>query len=182
MADQNGKLRMAVASDGVNETLLYREAENEPFKPIVTNNFKTSVYPLGFCDDKTCIYALSNQNRDKRALVEFNLKTGKEHREIYSNSQVDVLEGIYSKVRKKIIYATFETWKKQRQYLDTAVKAMFLKLEKQLPNTEIKITDKDSVEEKFIVRTFTDRNAGTYYLYDRIKDELTKLSDINTSF
>ena len=182
VSDANGKLKIAIASDEVNETVLYRATEQEPFKAIVTNNFKTSIYPIGFSDDQTCIYALSNQHRDKRALVEFNLKTGKEHREIYSNSQVDVYDGVYSRLKKKMVFATYETWKKQRQYLDDDVKEMYRKLEEQLPNTEIKITDRDSSERKFIVRTFTDRNPGTYYLYDRLSNKLTKLSDLNTSF
>ena len=182
VSDSYGKLRIAIASDAVNETLLFRQNEQEPFKPIITTNFKTSIYPIGFSEDETCIYALSNQRRDKKALVEFNIKTGKEHREIYGNSQVDVYEGVYSKLKKKMVYAGYETWKKQRQYLDADVKEMYHKIETMLPNTEIKITDRDDAEEKFIIRTFTDRNPGTYYLYDRLTNNLTKLSDLNTSF
>ena len=182
VSDAKGRLRIAIASDEVKETLLYRAKEKEPFKALVTNNFKTSIYPIGFSEDDSCIYALSNQLRDKKALVELNVNTGKEHREIYSNSQVDVYDGVYSRLKKKMVFATYETWKKQRQYLDADVKQMFHNLEVQLPNTEIKITDRDSLESKFIVRTFTDRNPGTYYLYDRINNKLTKLSDLNTSF
>src|SRR5690606_4676405 len=37
-ADTRGKLRMAIASDGVNETLLYRNSEREKFSPVLTNN------------------------------------------------------------------------------------------------------------------------------------------------
>ena len=54
-SDPAGKLRMAVASDGVNETLLYRNSERENFKPVTTNNFKTNISPIGFSKDNVCI-------------------------------------------------------------------------------------------------------------------------------
>lgn len=181
-SDSAGKLRMAVASDGVNETLLYRNSERENFKPVTTNNFKTNISPIGFSKDNTCIYALSNQNRDKMALVEFDCLNGKEHRIIYSNSEVDVSEGVYSLAKGKLVYAGYETWKKERHYLDEDIKFMYGQLEKLLPHTEIKITSSDKAERKFIIRTYTDRNPGSFYQYTRDDNKLVKLSDVNPSF
>ncbi len=180
-SDPTGKLRMAIASDGVNETLLYRDKESQDFRSVLTNNFKTSISPISFSADNSCIYALSNKNRDKMALVELDCVTGKEHRVIYSNPKVDVSEAIYSVNRDKLIYAGFETWKKERHYLDDTFKAIFKKLEKLLPNTEIVIASSDSLEKKFIVRTYTDRNPGSFYLYSIDDDKLVKLSDVNSS-
>ncbi len=180
-ADPEGKLRMASASDGVNETLLYRSKESDLFRPIITNNFKTTVIPLGFCKNYTCIYALSNQNRDKTALVKLDCVTGKEHHVIYNNQKVDIIEGMYSNAKHQLVYATYETWKQQRYYLDNDIKGMYTRLEKMLPNTEISITDQDSAEQKFIIKTYTDRNPGTFYLYTITNNKLIKLGDINPS-
>lgn len=180
-ADRDGKLRMAIASDGVNETLLYRESEDVDFNPVLTNNFKVRISPVGFSTDNTCIYALSNKNRDKMALVELDCVTGKEHRIIYSNSEVDVSDAVFSANKDKLIYAGYETWKKERHYLDDSVKAMYGGLEKLLPNNEIKVTGSDASETKFIIRTYTDRNPGSYYLYTKADNKLVKLSDVNPS-
>lgn len=180
-SDPSGNLRMAIASDGVNETLLYRNSEAKRFNPVLTNNFKSSISPVGFSKDNTCIYALSNQNRDKMALVELDCVTGKEHRTIYSNSDVDVSEAVYSQNKGKLIYAGFETWKKRRYYLDDSVKAMYSRLEELLPNSEIKVTGSDLAESKFIIRTYTDRNPGSYYLYTLKDNKLVKLSDVNNT-
>lgn len=180
-SDPAGKLRMAIASDGVNETLMYRVNEDQKLNPVLTNNFKTSILPIAFSADNSCIYALSNTNRDKMALVELDCKTGKEHRTIYSNPDVDVTEAIYSVNKDKLIYAGYETWKKQRHYLDDSVKSMFKKLEVLLPNTEIRLSSSDSAERKFIVRTYTDRNPGSFYQYTLDDNKLVKLSDINPS-
>ena len=180
-ADRDGKLRMAIASDGVNETLLYRESEGVDFNPVLTNNFKVRIVPVGFSTDNTCIYALSNKNRDKMALVELDCVTGKEHRVIYSNSEVDVSDAVFSATKDKLIYAGYETWKKERHYLDDSVKAMYRRLENLLPNNEIKVTGSDASETKFVIRTYTDRNPGSYYLYTKADNKLVKLSDVNPS-
>lgn len=180
-ADTEGKLRMAIASDGVNETLLYRNTEAAPFNSVLTNNFKASISPVGFSRDNSCIYALSNKNRDKMALVELDCVSGKEHRVIYSNSEVDVSEAVFSASKDKLIYAGYETWKKDRFYLDDSVKAMYGKLEKLLPNNEIRVTSSDADEEKFIIRTYTDKNPGSFYLYTNNNNKLVKLSDVNPS-
>ncbi|NEU08721.1 S9 family peptidase [Flavihumibacter sp. R14] len=179
-ADSSGELRLALTSDGVDETLIYRETEKDDFRPVVKNNFKTSINFLGFSKD-SCIYILTNKNRDKKALVELNCNTGKEHQELYSNPQVDVSEGSYSRSKNKMVFAGYESWKKERHYLDNDTRDMYERLEELLPDTEIKITDQDSSESKFIIRTFTDRNPGTYYLYNIEDNQLKKLGDINSS-
>ncbi len=180
-SDPSGKLRMAIASDGVNETLLYRNSETESFNSVLTNNFKSSISPIGFSKDNRCIYALSNHKRDKMALVELDCVTGKEHRTIYRNPDVDVSDAYYSVSKGKLTYAGYETWKKKRHYLDDRVKTMYSRLERLLPNAEIKVTGSDTAETKFIIRTYTDRNPGSFYLYTLKDNKLVKLSDVNAS-
>ncbi|WP_245803506.1 S9 family peptidase [Daejeonella lutea] len=180
-ADRDGQLRMAIASDGVNETLLYRESEKNNFNVVLTNNFKASISPVGFSKDNSCIYALSNTNRDKMALVELDCVTGKEHRVIYSNSEVDVSEAVFSANKDKLIYAGYETWKKARHYLDDSVKDRYARLEKLLPNNEVRVTSADASENKFIIRTYTDRNPGSFYRYTYNDNKLVELGDVNPS-
>ena len=44
--EADGKIRLVASSDGVDRTILYRPDDNTPFKPIIENNFKTSVRPI----------------------------------------------------------------------------------------------------------------------------------------
>ena len=178
-ADKEGKLRMAIASDGVNETLLFRNSEYESFKSVVTNNFKTTISPVGFsADNKSHIYALSNLNRDKKALVELDCNTGKENRIIFESKDVDITEGDYSS-RKKLNYALYETWKKERHYLDPGIKKIYEDLVIQMPHTEIRIVDRDTAGKQLIVRTSTDKLPGVVYLYNISNRKLIRLSDVN---
>lgn len=178
-ADSKGKIRLAVAGDGVNEAILYRETEAKPFRTVVTNNFKSTVAPIGFSGDHACIYAISNNNRDKSALVEIDCNTGKEHRVIYSNPSVDVTDAYYSPRKQKPLYVNFESWKRERRFLDPGAEGLYRFLEKQLPGAELRMTSTDSAARKFIIRTSTDRNAGAYYLFTRDENKLTLLSEIN---
>ncbi|MDF3078227.1 MAG: peptidase prolyl oligopeptidase active site domain protein [Sphingobacteriaceae bacterium] len=176
--DDDNQLRLAVASDGVNKTLMFRENSQDKFKPVITTNFKTNIKPVGFCrQNKSCIYALSNYGRDKMAIVEFNCLTGKEEKEIFSHKDVDVVEAGYSTKRRGINYAVFETWKKQRIYLNDSAKSVYQKLEKLLPNTEINILSRDSAEKKLIINTFTDVTPGVFYLYTLATNKLLRLSE-----
>jgi dipeptidyl aminopeptidase/acylaminoacyl peptidase len=182
VTDTKGKLRMAISSDGVNETLLYRENEAGTLKPIMTNNFKTTLRPVAFSETKpNVIYAISNVNRDKNALVELDCITGKEKSILFANDTLNVVDAQYSRQKGKMAYVVYETWKKQKHYLDDDAKVLYQKLDELLPNTESRIVDRDKNENVFVVRTFTDRNPGSYYLYTVNTGSLKKLSDINSA-
>ena len=57
---------------------------------------------------------------------------------------------------------------------------MFKDVEKKLPkNVKITITDLNKNEDKFIVRTYSDRDLGAYYIYDSIQKKLTKLAELS---
>jgi len=181
-ADPKARLRLATSSDGVNETLLYRENESQEFKPVITNNFKTTLIPVAFSENTpNSIYAISNVNRDKNALVELDCKTGKENKVLFSNDTLNVVEAQYSANKKRMAYVVCETWKREKFYLDDTVKQFYQKLDQLLPKTESYIVGQDKPEDLFVIRTYTDRNPGSYYLYFANNGKLRKLSDVNSS-
>ena len=182
MTDNKGKLRMAIASDGVNQTFLYRESETQNFKAIITNNFKTTLFPVAFSETKpNIVYAVSDVNRDKSALIELDCKTGKEKSVLFANDTLNVVDAQYSRRKGKMEYVVGETWKKEKHYLDDTARIFYEKLDKLLPKTEYRVIDRDKNENVFIIRTFTDRNPGSYYLYIAASGKLKKLSDINSA-
>ena len=182
ITDTKGQLRLAISSDGVNEKLLYRENESQPFTAIQTNSFTTTIKPISFSEtEPDVIYAISNMNRDKNALVELNCKTGKETKVLFAHDTLNVVDAQYSRSKKRMGFVICETWKKEKFYLDDTVKAFYNKLDKLLPGTEYRIFDRDKNENLFIVRTFTDKNPGSYYLYFANKGQIKKLSDFNSS-
>ncbi|WP_394771950.1 alpha/beta hydrolase family protein [Mucilaginibacter sp.] len=177
--DANGKIRLVRVSDGVDESILYRPNDDTPFKRIIANNFKTSVRPIAFTGEKNYFYALSNVNRDKSALVEINAEDGKERKVIFANDNADIQSWDYSKNTHKIELVSWDAAKPQTHYLDPDIKSIYDKLNAELKGNEVDIADRDSAENKFIVFTYTDRNPGSYYLFERSTGKLSKLGDIN---
>ncbi len=51
LADNHGAVRVAVATDGLTDTLLYRGTETEAFRPVAKTNFKDTLAPLYFTFD-----------------------------------------------------------------------------------------------------------------------------------
>ncbi|WP_243732594.1 S9 family peptidase [Pedobacter metabolipauper] len=182
ITDSEGKLRLATSSDGVNETLLYRENEGSSFKPIMTNNFKTTFRPIAFSHNQPhIIYAVSDVNRDKSALVEVDCHTGKELKVVFGNDSINITDAQYSRKKQKMSFVVYENWKKEKHFLDDSVKLLYTNLDHLLPKTETRIIDRDKAENVFIVRTFTDRNPGSFYLYFAKTGQLRKLSDFNSA-
>ncbi|WP_419699864.1 alpha/beta hydrolase family protein [Mucilaginibacter sp. NFX135] len=179
--DADGKIRLVKSSDGVNETISYRTGDDAPFKPIIENNFKNSVRPIAFTGIKNYFYALSNVNRDKMALVEINAEDGKEQKTIFSCNKADILNVEYSRNKHRAEFASWEDSIPHKHFLIPAVKQIYNSLLQRpdLKGNEIRIIDRDSAENKFILNTYTDRNPGSYYLYEKNTDKLTKLGDVN---
>jgi len=179
--DADGKIRLVAASDGVDKTILYRSNDNRPFKPVIQNNFKTLVRPIAFTGEKNYFYALSNVDRDKMALVEINAEDGKERKVIYACGNADLQDAEYSKNKHLVELVKWESAMPQKYFLDEGIHNIYNKLLAQLKGHQLDIIDRDSAENKFIVFSYTDRNPGTYYLYENTRGKLTKLGDINSS-
>ena len=103
LTDNQGKLRVAVATDGLQSTLLYRKTEAEPFRPVLTTDFKDSIDPLFFTFDDKHLYVASNMGRDKSAIYTFDVENGRNLKLIYERPDVDVDHLIRSKKRKCLI-------------------------------------------------------------------------------
>lgn len=177
--DHDGKIRVATTTDGVSSTLLYRETEHDAFKPVITTNFKESVSPLFFTFDNKHLYCSSNLGRDKAAIVRFDIATGKELEELFLHPDVDASNLSYSHKRKVLTAISFVTWKRERVFLDEDLEIMFEKLTMKLPGYEININSYNKNEDMFILRTYSDRSLGSFYLYESLTDTLTKLTDVS---
>jgi dipeptidyl aminopeptidase/acylaminoacyl peptidase len=173
MTDHDGKLRVATAIvDGVNTSLLYRDTEDEEFRTVLTTSFKESMNPQFFTFDNKYVYATSNLNRDKTAAIIFDIANGKELEVLYENPDYDVSRMSYSEKDKKLWAAYYNSWKFERHYFDEGFKALVERLESELGDYEIGISDYTKAEDKFIIRTSNDKSRGTYYIYDKNTDKL----------
>ena len=179
LTDHEGLLRLAITSDGVNTSILYRDNESQSFQTILTTDFKETLTPVSFTYDNQCLYAFSNLGRDKAALVVFDPKTQKELELIYENSYVDVNGLLISDKRKKLIAVTYLTDKLRYHFFDEEVESIFQDLTKKIPGYELALSSVNQDENRFIIRTYSDKSLGSYFLYDVETSNLQKIADIS---
>ncbi len=177
MTDHEGKLRVASTSDGVNTSLLYRVTEADEFKTVLTTNFKEELAPQFFTFDNKKLYASSNLGRDKSAIVIFDPEKGKEEKVLFQDDEYDVSGLSYSKKDKKILAASYTGVKSERHFFDDEYKEIFETLEKRFPEMEVFMTSSNDDEDKFILRTISDKSLGEYYLFDRKTREVTDIAN-----
>ncbi len=179
LADRDGNVRMAVASDGVVGTILYRDSEKDEFKPFLEIEAGDEVTPLAFSKDNKHIYATSNKGRDKVEVVKYDLEAHEEV--IMSNSEVDVSGVLYNAEQDKILYGAYLTDKLHYQFFDDNFEKLFRKIQNKLgvPESEFGINDYNKEMTKFIVSVSSDTVYGKYYYYDSTTDEMTELATLS---
>lgn len=178
LTDHNGQLRAAVDSEGLNYHLLYRDREGQKFSKVLSHTYKETFSPLFFTFDNRNIFAASNLNRDKEAIVEFDFKSKKENKIIYQHPDVDVESLTYSRKRKVLTAVKLTTWKTLTQFLDPVAENIYNKVAEKLAGKEVRFVSANKNEDLFIIRTLSDRSLGGFYLYNVIKDELKLLAPI----
>ncbi len=179
--DHAGRVRVATTSDGTDTSLLYRTGATGAFKTIVTTDFKTEVNPLFFTADNKRLYALSNRGRDKSALVLIDPARPDAEKVLYEHPEADLVGAEWSRLRKVLTHADFQTAKTGHRFFDAKDEALYGQLEAKLPGYEITLQSATRAEDKFIVAASNDKTPGTRYVYDAKAGTLAKLADINPS-
>ncbi len=180
MTDHNGCLRAATAIiDGVNTQLLYRDTEEEPFRPVLTTNFRDTVSFMEFTPDNREVYAATNLGRDKTVLVRMNPATCEELELLYENDTYDIASISYSRRRKKLL-SVYGTGHKEpvRHYFDKEEEQLRQRIKAHFPNNRYGIADTDKAERFYLIYVGGDRTRGAYWFYDAETDEARKIADL----
>lgn len=180
MTDHDGRLRVATAIvDGVNTQILYRDTEDEPFRPVLTTNFRDVVSFMEFTPDNKEGYAATNLHRDKTILVRMNPATCEELEVLYENERYDIASISYSRKRKKLL-SVYCTGHKEpvRHYFDAEEEQLRQRIKAHFPNQRYGIADTDKAEANYLIYVGGDRTRGSYWHYNALTDEAKKIADL----
>ncbi len=164
--DNNGVIRMATKTDGVNITYKYRNSEKDSFTTLVTTSFKESFFPQSFDSSNQHVYVLSNIGRDKIALVEYDPIAKKEVKEIYANPDYDLSGIFYDRKKKVLASVTWDAEKSEDHFFDKQWEDIDAGLRKKFEGYQVNIVGFDDARTKGIVWTGNDRSPAKYYLYN----------------
>ncbi len=184
LADNAGQLRVAVATDGLTDTLLYRRTEADAFLTVATTNFKDALEPLEFTFDNRYLYVATNLGRDKQAIYRYDPEKAERLDLVFEHPEVDVATLLRSKKRKIITGVSFYTDKRQYHFFDPERQRLQEDLEKRLPGYEVVAADQghnmqSKDETRVLVRTYSDKSLGGYYYYNRVSGEFRQLAEVS---
>ena len=175
--DNNGTIRMATKTDGVNISYLYRNTEKDTFKLLLTTSFKETFNPQSFDASNKQIYILSNIGRDKVALILFDPIANKDVKEIYSNPDHDLTGTFYDKKNKVLASVSWTGEKQEDYFFDKTWETRNNGLKQQFKGYETGFAGWDDAMKKGIVYEYSDRLPGKYYVYDFSSKEAIEVAN-----
>jgi len=181
-ASYDGKVRLAMSTDSVQETLWYRDEEDQDYRMAFQTDPSSRIIFLGPVKDrKDQVYALSNLNRDKLALVKLDLQQGEELEVLHADPNYDVNREGYSFGTKMALYSSVFDEKKKTVVHDPELAKIYNRITGDFEGYTIDIVDVDSLFQAVVFKAYSDINPGSIYYYHKLKDTIVELSAQNPS-
>lgn len=174
LPDNKGAVRVGVGMEDRDLFLIYREGSKGDFKRVKTWSRDGKINLLGFDQENQYIYVRSSMGRNTEAICLMDPKSGEVIKVLFEDPTYDagaLVQDRHGKLLGFGIYrerpaAVFvdEFFRKTREAIDSA-----------LPGTYNSITSRSLDNEWFIVRAWSDRDPGTYYIFNTKQYTLEKL-------
>ena len=177
--DYEGKLRAVYAMlDGGKSTLLYRDDEEQDFESVITLDFEDDLALHFFSSDNIEVYATTNINRDRTAIVKINPRTCEELEVIYEDDRYDVSAVAYSRLRKRLLAVFCSGHQSPVRYWLNEEERLFREhLDSRFPNMRVSVIDNNNSEQRFLLLVWNDRTPGSYWIYDKPTDAFLFIGD-----
>lgn len=178
--DRENVVRLAYVVDGDAKTnrVLYRDANRQEWREIFSCAFDQPGWvPVAFDGDNRTLFVASDLGRKTKAIYRYDTSTGQLGAEpVFAHDTYDVSSVIYDASKNKIVGIAYEADRLRFHWLDEEFASIHARLELSLPNTvhqPVQISEDGS---KIIFYSYSDRDPGVYYLYDRKRQKLNELA------
>jgi dipeptidyl aminopeptidase/acylaminoacyl peptidase len=179
LVDQEGRVMLATATDGLTTEILSRDSEaNQDWKSIKKFNYTDEIVPLQFLEGGKSIYCLSNEGRNTTSLITMNRYTGEQETILYENEKYDLSRISYSKSNNVLEFVEYNSEYRERKFFDTDAEALFGKIGNAIGSEYFNVVSRSHDENKLIVRTYSDIDLGAYFIYDAATGSARKISDL----
>ncbi len=180
LTDRAGVVRVAIENDenDFHSSIKYRSDEKSPWKEIARMpNDAPGWMPIAFDGDNRTLIIRSDVDRKTRALYTYDPEAMRITGTLAEDPLYDIPGGtIYSAKKKKIVGVRYDAEKPKTVWLDPEFKALQASLDAALPDTLNTISSFTDDETVFIVTASSDRDPGSFYLYDAKANSLSLLA------
>jgi dienelactone hydrolase len=177
--DKKQKVRGAVEINQDQEFFFYYLPSNtDEWKSLKLGkkDYNITLIPAGYSENPNEVYVLSNHEESVVGLYLFNLNTGN-MKFIYRHEYVDA-ERVISDLNDNTVGVMINPGYREIVWLDK--KNSYVKfrrsLEASFPGQSVGITSETDSGDKVVVIVSSDKNAGQFYLYDKVEGTLNYLA------
>lgn len=175
MVSHDGKVRLAIATDSVQDQVWFRENEQKPFRNVLQTDSESTIIPLGPMKDSTSTYfVLNNIGKDKLGLVSMNFETGKQE-VLVENSKFDLNREGYQFSSGEMVYTSLVEDKKIINVRNQKLSQIYTKIKQKYPNYVVDIVDFDDNFELIVFKIYTDVYPGQFSYYSSKTGQFSEL-------
>jgi dipeptidyl aminopeptidase/acylaminoacyl peptidase len=171
--DHEGQVRTAYRSRGDFTEFVYRDKTTDPWRTI--RKFKAQADGwdvVGFTGDDVGVYVVDRESSDLGALRVFDPPTGMLGPVIFAPEEGEINSLIFSPDGRRMIGIRYTTDKVHYKWLEPKYANLQARLDHSFKDMMAVLVSISDDENRIIVRTFSDREVGSYYLLDLVKGSM----------
>jgi dipeptidyl aminopeptidase/acylaminoacyl peptidase len=181
--DHDNQVRFAVLSDPharVNR-VLYRESDRAEWRDVANFAFgHASWRPIAFDADNRTIYVSSDLAQKTAGIFRYDTSAPNINFEkVFTDPTYDVEGVIVDESTNKVIGITFDGDRQRFHWLDAEMAAVHRRLEQSLPDVVHSPVQTSDDGSRIVFYSYSDRDPGVYYLYDRKRQRVEELAVVN---
>lgn len=184
--DRDDQVRFAVVLDlDQTQRILYRDRDDEPWAELAAHPMDDPGWvPVAFDGDNRTVYVVSDVGRKTKAVFRYDTATRQLAPEpVVAHDTYDVTtsagEGLrvfYDESKRQVAGFAFEAERPVFHWLNTEMAEIHARLNAALPDTvhvPVQFAEDGS---RILIYSYSDRDAGVYYLYDRRRQRVEELA------
>ena len=177
--DQAGKARLRTTWDANDEPVLhYRQNPGDAWTPLPKAIAGRLIYGARFAADDNTLYALVTDTLEPAQAYRIDLKAGTRTK-LAGNPDVAVSNFMYEGLGGIPFAVIYDAYKPSLQYINPQSEwaKLHASLMKSFPGQLVTFNSFSRDGSKVMVGAWSDRNSGSYYVYDRTVGKLQKIID-----
>jgi dipeptidyl aminopeptidase/acylaminoacyl peptidase len=187
--DRAGQVRLAVVEDNQIRRVLARDSKTKQWSTLAEHRRGQPGWePLAFDGDDRTLFILSGVGRKTSAVYRYDTVERKQLDLVLADDTYDATEAngavattfspsvIYDGSKHKVVGLIYAADRTRFHWIDADMKRLQEKLEVSLPDTVHQPRQFTEDGSKIIYFSYSDRDAGVYYLYDRARQKLNELA------
>lgn len=181
--DHEDEVRVAALSETHTRTqkVLYRASNGQEWDEIASFEYDAPNWvPLAFDGDNRTLFVLSDLGRKTRALYRYDTQTRTlEIEPVFADDTHDVSGVVFDDWKNRVVGVVYDADRRRFHWFDPEMAAIQQRLEQALPDTVHSPVQFAEDGSSIIYFSYSDRDPGVYYIYDRKRQKVSELGIVN---